>query len=183
MVPAKRVKPSDEETVETDLFEDPLGLIYAEHYRCRVVCNTLDEIVNRFPALPNAEELQSLLTFFETDLSHHVADEEQTLFPMLSARCEDTDNWDSIGSLLLEEHSADKQLVDQVLVGLRALAEGQPLINSEAFVAAARAMSESQRRHLAWENSVVLPLARKRLTGADLVDLGRAMAERRGQSL
>ena len=183
MVPAKRVKPSDGETVERDLFEDPIGLIYAEHYRCRVVCNTLDEIVGRFPVLPGADELRSLLTFFETDLSNHVADEEQTLFPMLVERCEDNDNWESIGGLLLEEHNADKQLVDQVLIGLRALASGQPLINAEAFVAAARAMSESQRRHLAWENSVVLPLARKRLTPADLVDLGRAMAERRGQSL
>ena len=69
MVPAKRVKPSDEETVEPDLFEDPLGLIYAEHYRCRVVCNTLDEtprglVENRLDEL---KELVAELTACDHD--------------------------------------------------------------------------------------------------------------------
>ena len=43
-----------------------------------------------------------------------------------------------------------------------------------------RTFAEAQRRHIAWENSLVLPLARKRLTAKDLETMGRNMAARRG---
>jgi hypothetical protein len=46
-----------------------------------------------------------------------------------------------------------------------------------------QAMSEFQRRHIAWENGVLLPLAKRRLTAGDIADLGRAMAGRRGVTL
>jgi hypothetical protein len=42
-----------------------------------------------------------------------------------------------------------------------------------------RSFFESYRRHIAWENTIVLPLARARLTGEDLDKLGRAMAGHR----
>ena len=38
----------------------------------------------------------------------------------------------------------------------------------------------SERRHLAWENGAILPLARKRLTPEDLRTLGQKMAALRG---
>jgi hemerythrin-like domain-containing protein len=42
-----------------------------------------------------------------------------------------------------------------------------------------RSFFESYRRHIHWENAVVLPLARSRLNAEDLVRLEQAMYENR----
>ena len=60
-----------------------------------------------------------------------------------------------------------------------ARAAGRQPADAVEFGHAARAFSVFQRRHLAWENGTVLPLARKRLTAADQADMGRRMADRR----
>ena len=54
--------------------------------------------------------------------------------------------------------------------------------NRQVFVHEARTFGVLQRRHLAWENGTILPLARKRLNKHDLAELGRKMAARRGLS-
>ena len=180
MVPAKNDDHDIAPSVGPDLFHDPLGLIYSEHYRCRVICNTLDAIADKWPSAPTTEEIESLLLFLETDLPAHVADEEDALFPILKKRCQPSDNCDSVVNLLLDEHRSDMALVGTVVRGLKDVSEGRTPANPDAFLASVRAMTESQRRHLAWENSVLLPLAKKRLKAVDLVDLGRSMAERRG---
>ena len=41
-------------------------------------------------------------------------------------------------------------------------------------------LAETWRLYLAWENQVLLPLAREWLSAVDLAELGRAMAARRG---
>ena len=42
-----------------------------------------------------------------------------------------------------------------------------------------RSFFESYRRHIHWENAVVLPLARARLTREDIEELGAAMSRHR----
>ena len=42
-----------------------------------------------------------------------------------------------------------------------------------------RSFFESYRRHIHWENVVVLPLARARLTREDIEELGAAMSRHR----
>jgi hemerythrin-like domain-containing protein len=49
----------------------------------------------------------------------------------------------------------------------------------EEFASAARAFARAQRRHVAYENGSILPLARTRLTRKDLKQLSRRMAQRR----
>ena len=63
---------------------------------------------------------------------------------------------------------------------MEVIAKGAKLANPVRMLFNARAFAEAQRRHIAWENNVLLPLARKRLTEADLKELGRNMAAMRG---
>jgi hypothetical protein len=49
------------------------------------------------------------------------------------------------------------------------------------LAAAVPAFAETQRRHLAWENALVIPRARHILQPPDLAKLARSMAKRRGQ--
>jgi hemerythrin-like domain-containing protein len=68
--------------------------------------------------------------------------------------------------------------------GLKSIAEGaQRAAPPEPFAAEAVAYADALRRHIAWENAVLLPTARDRLQAADLRRLGQKFAARRGVSL
>lgn len=92
-------------------------------------------------------------------------------------KCTEPDDCvDAILGMLSEEHQADDALLQRLIGPLRAIVEGKPLADAVVFAADARAFSVLQRRHLAWENGTVLPLAHRRLSANDLAELGRRMA-------
>ena len=168
------------EAIPENLFREPIDYLYADHFRQRVVCKFLDQIAFD-PGAANVARLATLaLEYLEQDLSHHIADEEQDLFPRLRTRCKPPDHIVSILTVLSEEHAKDAELSSGLLAGLRRLKEGRPLKQVSEFLQTAAAFAETQRRHIAWEEDVVLPLARKRLSANDLEEIGRGMAARRG---
>ena len=171
---------SEIEAIPENLFREPIDYLFADHFRQRVVCKFLDEIAFDPIAAESARLGAIVLAYLEQELPHHIADEEQDLFPRLHSRCSPADKGERILDMLSAEHRRDSDLCAVVLEGLRAVAEGHEPHNCAAFVRAAAAFAETQRRHLAWEDEVVLPLARERLTNEDLADMGRSMAERRG---
>lgn len=168
------------EPIPENLFRAPIDYLYAEHFRQRIVCDLLDEIAED-PARRDApRKSATVLSYLEHDLPHHIADEEKDLLPFLRERCAPADRTERILRLLAEEHGRDQDLTESLRTGLRALAAGKALRSQEAFLKSAAAFAELQRRHLAWEDELILPLARERLTAGDLQTIGRRMAERRG---
>src|SRR5690606_38485682 len=107
-------------------------------------------------------------------------DEEGELFPLIRLRCRAEDGFDALLAMLQDEHQKDDALAEGLCTGLRHLAAGQRLTDAVAFRQHVAAFTEALRRHLSWENEVLLPLARKRLTAADKQLIGRSMAARRG---
>ena len=171
------------EAIPENLLREPIDYLSADHFRQKVVCKLLDDIAFD-PAGPEAVRLATIvLAYVEQELPKHIADEEEDLFPLLQQRCLAADNAGRLLSVLSEEHRQDSALCEEAREGLRALADGQEPSRGAAFVRAAAAFAETQRRHLAWEDDVLLPLARARLTAADLRQMGRAMARRRGVNL
>jgi len=171
---------TDIEPIPENLFRAPIDYLYAEHFRQQIVCNLLDEIALG-PARREAQgQAARVLSYLEHDLPHHIADEEKDLLPFLRERCRPADRAERVLRLLSEEHSRDQDLSDDLCAGLRALAAGNAPAREDAFLRAATAFAELQRRHLAWEDELILPLARKRLTAEDLKTIGQRMAERRG---
>lgn len=167
------------ETIPENLFREPIDYLYADHFRQRVVCRLLDEIAHDHEA-SNVPEIAALvLDYLVRDLPRHIADEEQDLFPRLLKRCKPEDQVERILMLLSEEHASDQDVVLALPAGLRSLIEGRPLQQPELFFQAASTFAECQRRHLAWEEGVIFPLARKRLGPEDLTGLGQSMAARR----
>jgi hemerythrin-like domain-containing protein len=65
------------------------------------------------------------------------------------------------------------------LESLDALSRGARLKNPDMVGYMLRSFFESYRRHIHWENAVVLPLARSRLSAEDLLRLEEAMNENR----
>lgn len=161
-------------------FLDPLGVILHEHRRQRKICDELDSLANSLGDRPVIERAKALLVYLTEDLPLHTEDEEMDLFPLLARRCVPEDGVDAILEQLSSEHTLDKDVVEFIVSDLKLVAGGMSLANPVRFYMNVHGFAVTHRRHLAWENQVVVPLARKRLTDTDIEELGRAMATRRG---
>ncbi len=166
-----------------DDFLAPLEFILSEHYRQRLLCEALAKLTEDMELAPVAALATKLKGFLDRDLRLHLEDEEKDLFPLLWQRARPEDNVKDILHLLSEEHGRDEDLVDFLLEDLAVLASGAQLANPIRFLVNVREFAETQRRHLAWENALLLPVARQRLTQVDLAGLAQSMAARRGIDL
>ena len=109
----------------------------------------------------------------------HALDEDDDLASLLRARCTPKDHVEQVLADLSQEHTVDAFLSRHAALDLRALATGRDLDRSSRLFDTLGKLAEDQRRHLLWENEVVLPLARRRLLPEDLEKLSQGMATRR----
>lgn len=158
--------------------DDPLIFMRDQHDRQLGICDRLEALVDDMtkPAVP--KEARGILANLTTDLALHAADEENVLFPLLRGRCPEASGIDAILEQLHGEHRRDGDLIERLAGDLRELAAGRTPAIPLNFIAAASTLIESQRRHIAWENNVVLPLAQRYLTQADRDDLAEALRSR-----
>ena len=159
---------------------DALSRLAAEHVEQRALCDMLEAIADMLPRMPERRRCLEALEMLERHLPMHHADEELGLFPLLKARCGPEDRIEAILAELEDEHVDDEALLTEVVLTLRALAadrgpEREPAIAGYVL----RGFFESQRRHIAWEEATIMPLALERLRSCDLAALGEAMADNR----
>ena len=165
------------ETMPENLLRAPLDFLFADHFRQMLVCNFLDALAAESLAGTSARMAMMARDYLTQELPLHIADVEEDLLPCLRRLTPPTDRLVDLFALLAEEHRQDLRLAAPLLQGLDQLAQGRA--PAPAFAPAAAAFTATQRRHIAWENSVLLPQARRRLAPSDLEALGRAMAARR----
>ncbi len=167
------------EDIPTALLREPLDWFFAEHYRQRQLCLLIDEIARR--TVFEASAIQRVVAFLRSDLPLHVIDEEEDLFPLLRRRALPEDELEDALGILSADHKADMTKAAEVRALLQKCLEENvaPAMVSDGR----RILSEfaaQERRHLALENAVVLPIARLRLSPEDLRGLGDRLAARRG---
>ena len=158
--------------------DDPLDFILYEHLRHRVMCNALDSLADaeRF----DAASVTRLAEFIRSDLTLHIADEEEVFFPMLRRRCLPEDEIDAALQRMNREHAEDRELSAAVRVFLLTAApEGRAIATIPGAAAALHLFAQHQRRHMMLENAVLIPLARRRLSDEDFAVLGARLASRR----
>jgi hemerythrin-like domain-containing protein len=158
---------------------DPLDFIRDDHARQLRMCNLLDAFTEKLELEPVMPLASALLEYLTGDLPLHTEDEEQDLRPVLEQRCEPEDNLDEVLKQLTREHELNRDLVSFMIEDLEALADGRTLSNPVRLMMNVKEFSETQRQHVTWEERVLLPLARQRLTADDLAAIGRNMAARR----
>ena len=166
-------------TIPPSLLSKPLDFIAADHVRQRRLCAAVEQIADDGTADPTL--IDEILAHIRDDLGPHIDDEEQDLFPLLRRRCDPEDEIDLILGRLDREHAEDKSAVATLVDDLTRLSVPGTAVDA-AMAARLRAFARSFQRHLAIENGAVLPLARARLTSADLANLAKRMAARRGRS-
>jgi hemerythrin-like domain-containing protein len=178
----KKVKPDPFAASVPDpkSFRAPLDFIAAEHERQLLACEWLKQHAEDIAEGRGAPSAGAILGFLTKDLPLHTADEEKSLFPLLRKRCRPEDNIDRALDQLQSEHTLDGNVAEFIVSDLAVIAKGAVLANRIHLAINLCNFADSHRRHIAWENAIVLPLAHGRLTEADLIGLGQAMAGRRG---
>lgn len=172
------------EPLDPRLLAHPLDFLHAEHYRLRAVLTQLDGVARGAAGEAQRKLARALVCYFGDDYALHIADEDTGLFPLLRRRCTEDAAFLAGLETLAAEHRDDDKRVAAVIAGLSALAEGPPRSEAPAeFAAETRTFIEAQRRHIAWENAVLMPVARRCLGAADLRRLARKLAARRGVAL
>ncbi|VTO14297.1 hemerythrin domain-containing protein [Brevundimonas vancanneytii] len=168
------------EPMPMELIASPLDWLFAEHYRQRQLCRTIDAAAV-MPERPS-RLLAVIIDYLRHDLPLHVLDEEEDLFPLLRRRCPPEDDIHGVLGMLSSDHHAEAasaaRLADRLEEVLRASGD-RPM--TPDLVRSMGNFTQRERRHIALENAVVLPIARLRLTPRDLSGLSRRLAARRGR--
>jgi hemerythrin-like domain-containing protein len=177
---ARRPPPAFE-PLDLRLLARPLDFLLAEHYRLRAALTQLDWLARGSMGDGRRKLAKALLRYFLEDYPLHVADEETDFFPLLRQRCAGDASFTVSLETLANEHREDAARLARVVAGLRGVVEAAQRDEIPPDVAAdARAYTDALRRHIAWENAVLLPAARQRLQSADLRRLAQRFAARRG---
>jgi iron-sulfur cluster repair protein YtfE (RIC family) len=164
------------------LLKEPLEFLFAEHYRHRHMCKVLEYLA--IASIFDAGLIASTDDFIRYDLTLHVIDEEEDLFPLLRRRCSEEDDIEDVLGRLSADHALDQELARAVRTVLSQSLEGRLAPSAvtggpQALVQLAR----QEKSHMALENAVVMPLARRRLTPDDLEALSLRLAARRGVTM
>ncbi|MFA5825137.1 MAG: hemerythrin domain-containing protein [Gallionellaceae bacterium] len=159
-------------------FDDPLEMLLACHGRIQAQCATLNKLLAHLPQhgcdTQAQQAARAILRYFDTAGRHHHDDEEKDLFPLLCASPSSAAH--ALVARLLEEHKVMDAAWLQLRSCLTALEDGK---SAALDTAAAEHFIGVYDRHIALENSQLLPLAKQLLTAAQLETLGRSMAARR----
>ncbi len=159
-------------------FDDPLEMLLACHGRIQAQCATLLKLLAHLPVYGCDTQAQqaarAILRYFDTAGRHHHDDEEKDLFPLLLATSSDETH--ALVACLLNEHKVMDAAWQHLRSYLTELANGK---SAALDAGAAEHFIGAYDRHIALENSQLLPLANKLLTATQLETLGRSMAARR----
>lgn len=153
---------------------DPIGVLLEEHALQRELCDILESIADGLPYKFNLHLAGVATAILASSLPDHTRFEDEALFPLLRQRAGGGEAIHPVLNRLEDEHHGDEGMLDKVIHMLKsAIAGGLKGLNDQGellgFVL--RGFIESQRRHIAWEDQVVVPLARSVLTNDDLAAL------------
>ncbi|MGI9373463.1 MAG: hemerythrin domain-containing protein [Hyphomicrobiales bacterium] len=163
--------------------QNPIDLIAKVHIQHAALCDTLEEIADSLPDSIDTSKCTSVLDTLNYELPLHHKDEELGLFPLLQEKVKTDPNIDSHLQQLSWEHAADESAAHEIADVLDQLSHGERAKNPEMLGYMLRSFFESYRRHLHWENTVLLPLARQSFSSSDLEALNDVMANNRFSKL
>ena len=161
---------------------NPLDLIAHAHLHQMQICDAMERIADGLPDEIDRRLCGQVASYLQFDLPLHHQDEETALFPTLSQRLRPEDSLADVLDRLASEHSEDTDFAGEIAEALDALAQGGKPANPEMLGYMLRGFFERYRRHVHWENTLVMPIARLRLTSGDMEDIASRMDANRRQA-
>lgn len=165
-------------------FEAPLAMLIACHRKIEAQCAMLQRLVP-YLAAHGADQAaraaaEAVLRYFELAAPKHHADEEEDLFPALieSMAGSDAVCLQGIVAALCSDHEVLERRWSSLRLELLKIADGRSIVLDGTAV---NAFAEHYAAHIAREESELLPMAERLLSGDALEDIGRSMRRRRGE--
>ncbi|MGQ0663537.1 MAG: hemerythrin domain-containing protein [Pseudomonadota bacterium] len=159
---------------------DPIDLLLRDHRAFRAMCDRIDRIVDDPSSRASRDAAVWILIHGLGELRFHAGIEDDALIPLLRARCEPADGIDRICAQLGRHHQAERGWLERLANDLERVARGEAPARPLQFIHSASDYTETERRHLDWEEMNLFPLARRRLTSADRQAVVRAIDTARG---
>lgn len=168
-------------------FDQPLGLLSDCHRRIEHFLDILLKVTELARGGPlDAQQRQALeaaLRYFAVAAPRHTEDEESSLFPRMR-RTDDpqvADALEKVAALEADHRAAETGHREVDDLGRRWL-EGGRLSQDEVsrLATVLGELREAYRRHIAFEDTELFPLAGRVLDANALSEIGREMAQRRG---
>ena len=164
-------------------FDQPFEVIDGCHERIRRQCATIaaiaGHVADQGADAQSRETARGVVRFFDTAGANHHRDEERDLFPAILNFVPSAEL--NAARALVARLKADHQRLDALWTDMRGrlmlFAAGGPCGLEPAV---AEAFGAAYARHIAIEESELLPLARRVLDAGLVASLGERMALRRG---
>lgn len=150
---------------------DPIDLIESDHRLQLELCNILELIADCLPSTVEGSVLEAAGSTLRDGFRAHMQFEDTVLFPLLKQRGAERPMLCSALDQLAHEHVTDEDFSQEVADALDGLQRSGRPTNPDMIGYMLRGFFLCQRRHVEWENAVVLPEARSLLTEDDLDDL------------
>ena len=150
---------------------DPIAILREEHALQNELCDLLEAIADGLPHQFDRSLADVSVSILETGMPSHMRLEEEALFPLLRRRISATHALHSALECLEHEHDRDGAALVEIIDALRSAITDGRVSNPDMLGYMLRGFFDGQRRHIAWEEAVVLPVAREVLTPDDLREL------------
>lgn len=134
--------------------------VQSNHASLLVVCDLLEAIADGLPGNIDRQECLVLARSLAPMLHRTQDYEEQVLFPALLAWKRLTPEIDETIDRLRIEHQVDASYAEDVQEMLRSYGESRPGLSADAAGFMLRGFFESLRRHIAFEQQMLVPLLR-----------------------
>ena len=157
--------------IPENLLSRPLDYLSASHFRLELLCRFL---ASHEPM--DSISVQSCILVLKSDLPLNIADEEDSLYPLLVTRCSADDNVPLLRARAVEEHQTYKLVATE-------LAAVRDRRARDREIALRNLLAKELRNHMTWEQEMTFTLARKSFDEADLAQLSREFARRRSLPL
>ena len=150
---------------------DPIGVLEEEHALQLELCAVLETIADDLPDRADKELAKVAVSILSRSWPAHIALEETCLFPLLRERAKGDTMALDILDHLEAEHEHDEDFAGEIAMALQAYVDDGRTEYSTIQGYMLCGFFEGQRRHVAWENATIVPLARKILVESDLVKI------------
>jgi pyridoxamine 5'-phosphate oxidase len=164
-------------------FTKPLEALKSCHVRIRAQCETLRRLVEHMNARGCDAEARhaaaAIMRYFDTAARLHHEDEEEDLLPrmMSAATISRGSRLTRLVADIATEHRGMEKLWTDLRAALQEISVGEATLLDPLDV---DRFAKLYHTHMALEESNVIPLAEMLLAPGDVVEIGRAMAQRRG---
>jgi len=160
-------------------FRSATEFLAAEHRRQSALCDLLEQVCHN-PRHGIAEPiLAALHEYLDAGFALHIRDEEEDFLPVVERRAAPQENMRKLHAQLAHEHEVDLKIARDLAGEIDCLSKHQAFRDPAKFLSDAWRFAEAHRRHIVWEDSVVLPRARRCLTASDHEQMLKSMAARR----